>query len=317
MRPKNISRPGFTLTEMLVVLAIIELLAAILFPVFTSAREAARQTVCLSNQRQIGMAILQYVQDNDECFPNGINPTPGWFWAGEGWAGQLSSYVKSPDIFRCSDDPTQGAPPTDYVVSYGYNINLVQPATDGNPFAESGYFQGAPPPGQPLSALSSPSRTVALFEVSGITANVTDPREGAGDPADATWMGTTTYPGEGAEPGEMMGQYFSASSNGLDNRLYANNKDTTTLIANVYATGYLGNRTPPDPAKTQFQPQFGRHSSGSNFLLADGHTRWLHGTHVSAGLNADTVDAPQGMTDASFSAAGTGSPHFAATFSIR
>ncbi|MCW3060774.1 MAG: prepilin-type N-terminal cleavage/methylation domain, partial [Capsulimonas sp.] len=62
---------GFTLIELLVVIAIIAILAAILFPVFAKAREKARQTTCASNLRQLGLAMLQYVQDNDETFPFG------------------------------------------------------------------------------------------------------------------------------------------------------------------------------------------------------------------------------------------------------
>ena len=62
-------RRGFTLIELLVVIAMIAIMAAILFPVFAQAREAARQTSCGSNLRQIGMAIKMYVQDNDGyCF---------------------------------------------------------------------------------------------------------------------------------------------------------------------------------------------------------------------------------------------------------
>src|SRR5579871_6111928 len=62
-------RGGFTLIELLVVIAIIAILAAILFPVFAQARESARTISCASNIRQIGVAILMYVQDNDERFP--------------------------------------------------------------------------------------------------------------------------------------------------------------------------------------------------------------------------------------------------------
>jgi len=57
---------GFTLIELLVVIAIIAILAAILFPVFAQARESARATSCLSNQRQIGSAVMMYAQDHDE-----------------------------------------------------------------------------------------------------------------------------------------------------------------------------------------------------------------------------------------------------------
>jgi prepilin-type N-terminal cleavage/methylation domain-containing protein/prepilin-type processing-associated H-X9-DG protein len=60
---------GFTLIELLVVIAIIALLAAILFPVFARARESARQTACLNNMKQIGLALTLYVQDNEETLP--------------------------------------------------------------------------------------------------------------------------------------------------------------------------------------------------------------------------------------------------------
>lgn len=60
---------GFTLIELLVVIAIIAILAAILFPVFAKAREKARQTNCVNNQRQIALAAMLYAQDHDELFP--------------------------------------------------------------------------------------------------------------------------------------------------------------------------------------------------------------------------------------------------------
>jgi prepilin-type N-terminal cleavage/methylation domain-containing protein len=64
---------GFTLIELLVVIAIIAILAAILFPVFAQTRAKARQASCLSNQKQWGLAFMQYVQDYDETTPLGGN----------------------------------------------------------------------------------------------------------------------------------------------------------------------------------------------------------------------------------------------------
>jgi prepilin-type N-terminal cleavage/methylation domain-containing protein/prepilin-type processing-associated H-X9-DG protein len=64
-------RNGFTLIEFLVVIAIIAILAAILFPVFAQAREKARQTQCASNARQVGLATNMYLQDYNETFPIG------------------------------------------------------------------------------------------------------------------------------------------------------------------------------------------------------------------------------------------------------
>src|SRR5712692_4620315 len=64
---------GFTLIELLVVIAIIAIIAAILFPVFARVREKGRQTVCLSNLKQIRAAAMLYMQDYDDTFPFVLN----------------------------------------------------------------------------------------------------------------------------------------------------------------------------------------------------------------------------------------------------
>jgi len=67
--PAQTTLDGFTLIELLVAIAIIAILAAILFPVFAHARAQAQKTTCLSNLRQIGMAVQMYLQDHDERYP--------------------------------------------------------------------------------------------------------------------------------------------------------------------------------------------------------------------------------------------------------
>ena len=62
-------RKGFTLIELLVVIAIIGILAAMVFPVFARARESARKAVCLSNVKNIALAIQMYLGDYNDHFP--------------------------------------------------------------------------------------------------------------------------------------------------------------------------------------------------------------------------------------------------------
>jgi len=90
-------RAAFTLIELLVVIAIITILVAILFPVFAQARAKARQTSCLSNERQLGVAILAYVQDFDETYPL-ANWTPNDDDSGNSnvtWQASVDPYIKA------------------------------------------------------------------------------------------------------------------------------------------------------------------------------------------------------------------------------
>lgn len=92
---------GFTLIELLVVIAIISILAAILFPVFSRARENARRVSCLSNAKQIGLALMQYVQDYDEMLPLYLYRNRPGGLAVRGWHTALEPYYKEPQILLC------------------------------------------------------------------------------------------------------------------------------------------------------------------------------------------------------------------------
>ena len=108
----NAGRRGFTLIELLVVIAIIAILAAILFPIFQKVRENARATACLSDMKQIGLGVQQYVTDNDERLffrSNDANSRAGVTAGGNPsrWWNQLMPFIKSNAVFSC---PSDGAP---------------------------------------------------------------------------------------------------------------------------------------------------------------------------------------------------------------
>jgi prepilin-type N-terminal cleavage/methylation domain-containing protein/prepilin-type processing-associated H-X9-DG protein len=106
---------AFTLIELLVVIAIIAILAAILFPVFAQAKESAKKAQCLSQSRQIGLAMIMYATDNDDNMPgllahvtpiNGGNvPT-----FGIPYDRQIAAYVKNDQIYKCPDNDNGVAP---------------------------------------------------------------------------------------------------------------------------------------------------------------------------------------------------------------
>jgi len=102
------NRSGFTLIELLVVIAIIAILAAILFPVFAQAREKARQTSCLSNEKQLALGMLQYAQDYDETYPIGMQSDGDWQPINFYWPGKIQPYVKNFQVFGCPSDPDGG-----------------------------------------------------------------------------------------------------------------------------------------------------------------------------------------------------------------
>jgi len=118
------SRKGFTLIELLVVIAIIAILAAILFPVFARAREKARQTSCLSNLKQIGLAEKMYEQDYDEVTGTYVVAAPNSVTTQLSFIDLLMPYVNNTQLFECpSADNGYRSGGVGALGSYGANIS--------------------------------------------------------------------------------------------------------------------------------------------------------------------------------------------------
>ena len=143
--PRRVSPArAFTLLELLVVVAIIAILAAILFPVFGRARENGRRASCQSNLKQIGLGLMQYSQDYDEVFiadwyatatspgptlPPSSNPTDPVSYK---WADAAFPYIKSEQVFTCPSATGDAAAP------YVYYRNI--PAGQERPLNEMGSY---------------------------------------------------------------------------------------------------------------------------------------------------------------------------------
>lgn len=149
--PRRVFR-GFTLIEILVVVAIIALLAAILFPVFSRARESSRRATCQSNLKQIGLALAQYASDYDGRYCNGYViynsasaacvPQKNWYVLQVGfdggtnglsttWMDYVEPYAKSTQLYYCPSGPpgnesnwgNGGALGNDPTMKFGYAVN--------------------------------------------------------------------------------------------------------------------------------------------------------------------------------------------------
>ncbi|MDR3709451.1 MAG: DUF1559 domain-containing protein [Capsulimonadaceae bacterium] len=265
---------AFTLIELLVVIAIIAILAAILFPVFATAREKARQTQCASNMKEISLAILQYVQDNDEMFPaQAAYSLSGGQWLADGahpsWLDLQAPYLKSAAISNCPSDPY---PPTTssntaYPVAGASGPNASYAI---NEYLVSRYFPGNPGNGGTFVGL--PTFTGTSFSYSGVNG-----------------LAMSRI----ARPGNVV----LLSETTLDQAITPNmGTDICWETINWLSTVKAGGSQPPAL----------RHSAGANYSYTDGHVHWNAMLFIPGGSNGtgcggqvyfnNTLPVPSGAT---------------------
>ncbi len=190
----NFSRHrAFTLVELLVVIAIIAILAAILFPVFARARENARRSSCQSNLKQIGLGLLQYIQDYDEKMPRSAygSVALGSDNVNYKWMDAIFPYTRSEQIFNCPSDAL--SPPyrlrggTNYG-SYGQN----------GAYRNAGDEQTPPRSAQSLVSLpqiASPAEVVWAADTNNADGTLTTNGGSSGGSYGFTWADISENPG--------------------------------------------------------------------------------------------------------------------------
>ena len=157
-RPSQ-SGQGFTLIELLVVIAITGILAALLLPLLGQAKEKARQTACLNNQKQVNVAIRLYAEDYADAFP--VLPIPNPYPNGvgayykqmvKGYLGLMGPASPSERVFECPSDRLLQTQVGHAFTSYTFNGYEVAP--------------GSIPriTGKKLSAIHGPTKAVLVAE---------------------------------------------------------------------------------------------------------------------------------------------------------
>jgi prepilin-type N-terminal cleavage/methylation domain-containing protein/prepilin-type processing-associated H-X9-DG protein len=272
-------RSAFTLIELLVVIAIIAILAAIIFPVFAQARAKARQTACLNNQKQIGLAFMQYAQDYDETFPlmscdfsksfpaylpSAKMPDGRTYQGRVTWPLLLQPYIKNgvertttegsgASVFMCPDSPSTvwGDNGTADPVVNEWGAPVPMTVAANRTILDHGFAAG----GTTLAGISFPAATYLIADV---------------------------VPSQPL--GFNHGDFGYYTGSGFNRLRYA--KDGGPGYFHGYGNPLVSAGSDPNGAA--------RHNGGNNITFADGHSKWEN-NKKSRGFYAcidDTVPYP-------------------------
>jgi prepilin-type N-terminal cleavage/methylation domain-containing protein/prepilin-type processing-associated H-X9-DG protein len=259
------SASGFTLIELLVVIAIIAILAAILFPVFAQAREQARTTTCLSNNKQIALADIMYTQDYDEQIVPWIQTftlpaqQPVYQII---WNGLLNPYVKS-TLNQSTQAPLDT---TTNIVSQNAPGMYFCPDWNPTTFAasmDSATCDGNGTPGSASNGWMPPTAVLANY---GIAFNVSceSLANGCGTRANPAY----SFPGAGPNAAPTPFTNFAIAQ--------VQSPANTTNIGDGF-TGFIPYGGSPQIGITFGCESANVHHGGSNFAFMDGHAKYIRG----------------------------------------
>jgi len=256
---------GFTLIELLVVIAIIAILAAILFPVFAQAREKARAISCVSNEKQIGLAALQYVQDYDERFPLAQWQDSSGNWHDIG--ATLDPYIKNGTTASSSLSEAGGGKdgvwkcpsfPADEFNNYGVNDELSPTVAEMDPVNGNNYSP------QSQAAVPNPASVIYLVEKG-------EEYDGASFPIFFTEHGAWNWDATGLVRNTSWGPSDCASPGA---KVPSNPRfDWDDPIGS--APSALTTSMPRGWEHPGGSPRF-RHQGNCNSLFCDGHVKPIH-----------------------------------------